>query len=64
MTNTNTAVENYFMVNDILHMAPMNPLVSGSGTGATQDMKNYGIAIAAMTKYAENLGMLVILPAW
>ena len=53
----NAAVGNYFMVSDILHTMPMNPLVPGSGAGATQDMKNYGMAIAAMTQYAANIGM-------
>ncbi|HET7317541.1 MAG TPA: hypothetical protein VFK23_00250, partial [Nitrospirota bacterium] len=36
---------------------PMNPLVTGSGTGATQDMRNYGITTAAMSQYAKNIGM-------
>jgi len=53
----NTAVGHYFMVNDILHTMPMNPLVAGSGATATQDMRNYGMAIAAMTQYAQTLGM-------
>src|SRR5512147_2948804 len=53
----NIEVGNYFMVSDILFTGPMNPLVPGSGTGATQDMRNYGMAIAAMTEYAKNIGM-------
>ena len=53
----NAAMGNYFMVSDILHTPPMNPLVPGSGTGATLDMRNYGMAIAAMTQYAKNIGM-------
>lgn len=53
----NAAVGAYFMVSDILHTAPMNPMVSGSGAGATQDAKNYGMAIAAMSQYAESIGM-------
>jgi hypothetical protein len=53
----NTAVGNYFMVSDILHTQPMNPLVTGSGTGATQDMRNYGVTLAAMSQYAKNIGM-------
>lgn len=57
ITAANTAIGNYFMVNDILHTQPMNPLVSGSSTTATQDMRNYGMAIAAMTQYARNIGM-------
>jgi hypothetical protein len=57
ITAANTAVGNYFMVSDILHAQPMNPLVSGSGTGATIDMRNYGITIAAMSQYAKTIGM-------
>jgi hypothetical protein len=55
----NAAVGSYFMVNDILHTPPINPLVSGSGTaaGVDQNMKNYGMAIAAMSQYANTLGM-------
>jgi len=53
----NTAVGHYFLVNDILHTMPMNPLVDGSGTGATVDMRNYGMTLAAMTQYAKTLGM-------
>lgn len=45
------------MVSDILHTQPMNLLVTGSGTNATQDMKNYGASIAAMSQYAKNTGM-------
>jgi hypothetical protein len=53
----NTSVGNYFMVNDILHTQPMNPLVSGASGTATQDMKNYGMAIAAMSQSAKDMGM-------
>ena len=56
----NTAVGNYFMVGDILHTQPMNPLVAGSGGSvATQDMRNYGLAIAAMSQFAKEAGMPV-----
>ena len=62
MTDTNiaaanTAMGNYFMVSDILHTAPMNTAVSGSGGTSTTDMKNYGVAIAAMSQYAQSIGM-------
>jgi hypothetical protein len=57
ITAANTAIGNYFMVNDILHTQPMNPLVSGSSGTATQDMKNYGMAIAAMSQSAKDVGM-------
>ncbi len=53
----NTSVGAYFMVNDILHTQPMNPLVSGSGNTATQDMKNYGMAIAALSQSAKDMNM-------
>jgi hypothetical protein len=53
----NTAMGNYFSVNDILYTHPMNPLAPGSGSGATQDMRNYGIMLAAMSQYANSIGM-------
>ena len=53
----NTAVGNYFMVHDIVHTQPINPLVPGSATGATQDMMNYGMTLAAMSQYAKGAGM-------
>jgi hypothetical protein len=57
ITAANTAIGNYFIVNDILHTPPMNPLVSGSSGTATQGMKNYGMAIAAMSQSAKDMGM-------
>ena len=53
----NSAVGNYFMVHDILHTQPVNPLVPGSAAGATQDMMNYGMTLAAMSQYAQRVGM-------
>jgi hypothetical protein len=53
----NASLGSYFMVNDILHTQPMNPLVTGSSNTATQDMKNYGITIAAISQSAKDLGM-------
>lgn len=55
----NTAVGNYFMVSDILHIQPMNPLVAGSGVGASQDARNYGMVLAAMSQSAKTLNMAV-----
>jgi len=52
-----TAVGTYFSVTDILHTVPMNPMTPGSGSSATQDMKNYGMSIAAMSQYAMTIGM-------
>ena len=51
----NSAMGNYFSITtgSILTTQPMNPLVAGSGTGATAEMRNYGAAIAAMSEYAK-----------
>jgi hypothetical protein len=57
IATANTAMGNYFMVNDILHVHPMDPLTPGAGNSADQNMKNYGMAIAAMTQLAKNAGM-------
>ncbi len=57
ITAANSSIGAYFMVNDILRTAPMNPLVSGAGNTATQDMKNYGMAIAAISQSAKDMGM-------
>jgi hypothetical protein len=57
IATANTAMASYFSVSDILHISPMDPLMSGSGAGATQDAKNYGMTIAAMSQYAVTLGM-------
>jgi len=59
IASANTAVGTYFMVSDILHVAPMNPLVAGSGSTGTQDAINYGMAMAAMSQYAKSQGMTV-----
>ncbi len=57
IASANAAVGNYFMVGDILHTQPINPLVVGSGTGASQAMMNYGMTLAAMSQYAKTVGM-------
>ena len=57
IATANGAVGSYFSVSDILHTVPMNALLPGSGADATQDMKNYGMAIAAMSQYAKTIGM-------
>lgn len=62
MTDANIAAANaamgaYFSVGDILHVQPMNPLVAGSGATASQDARNYGMALAAMSQYAKTAGM-------
>jgi hypothetical protein len=53
----NTAMGNYFSITDIVHVRPVNPLVTGSGASATLDSKNYGMTLAAMSQYAKNLNM-------
>jgi hypothetical protein len=59
MTDTNinaanTALGNYFSVTtSILTTQPMNPLLAGSGTGASSSTINYGAVIAAMSEYAK-----------
>ncbi|MGC1453565.1 MAG: hypothetical protein WA946_00035 [Nitrospirota bacterium] len=57
ITAANSSIGSYFMVNDILHTQPMNPLVSGASGTATQDMRNYGMAIAAISQSATDMGM-------
>lgn len=55
----NSDVGTYFMVNNILTTQPIDMTVTGSGTtvGVTQDRINYGAVIAAMSEYADGLGM-------
>ena len=53
----NTAMGTYFTVGDILHIQPMNPLVAGSGSIASQDARNYGMVLAAISQYALTKGM-------
>jgi hypothetical protein len=59
IASANTAVGTYFLVSDILHVAPMNPLVAGSGSTGSQDSINYGMAMAAMSQFAKGQGMTV-----
>jgi hypothetical protein len=53
----NAAMGSYFSVSDILHVAPMNPLLPGSGAAASADARNYGMTLAAMSQYALTVGM-------
>ena len=55
----NAAMGNYFLVNDILHTQPMNPMLAGSGATASVDARNYGMALAAMSRYAQSLNVTV-----
>ncbi|MBI5870982.1 MAG: hypothetical protein HZB44_08555 [Actinobacteria bacterium] len=53
----NMAMSQYFMVGDVLRTMPMNPNMPGSGAGATQEMRNYGMVMAGMMESAMMLGM-------
>jgi hypothetical protein len=60
ITAANTAMGNYFDVTannagDILHTQPINLRMTGAGmdAGVTQNMKDYGATIAAMSEYAK-----------
>ena len=57
INSANTGVGNYFMVSDILHTMPMDPRVVGSGASATPDQQDCGVAIAAMSQYAQGIKM-------
>ena len=57
IAQANAAMGQYFGVNDILMVHPMNPTVAGSGASANQDQRNYGMIMAAMSQYAHELGM-------
>jgi hypothetical protein len=57
ITAANASIGKYFLVTDILHNVPMNPLTPGSGNTATQDQIDYGMALAAMSRYAQTQGM-------
>jgi hypothetical protein len=59
ITAANSAVGAYFMIDDIVHTPPMNPLVPGSASAASQSMINYGMTLAAMSRYARNAGATV-----
>lgn len=57
IASANAALGSYFLVSDILRVAPMNPLLSGSGAAASADARNYGMTLAAMSQYALSIGM-------
>lgn len=57
IATANAAMGSYFLVGDILHVPPMNPLVPGSGSNAGPDSRNYGMTLAAMSQYARSLNM-------
>lgn len=53
----NAALGSKYAISDILHVRPMDPLTAGSGSSASQDAQNYGMTLAAMSKYAQTAGM-------
>ncbi len=58
----NAALGSYFDIiangsGDILYTVPINPLVGGSGSGASQSAINYGMVMAAMSQYAHAQGV-------
>lgn len=53
----NAAMGSYFSIADIVHTAPMNPLMAGSGTNASIDAQNYGMVLASISQYAQIRGM-------
>jgi hypothetical protein len=64
MTAANVAAANagmgaYFDVGDVVLTPPMDPAVAGAGAGADPGARNYGMAIAAMSQYAQAIGMTV-----
>jgi hypothetical protein len=62
MTQANIALANeamgqFFDIGDILTTHPMDPLVQDSGAAASQDQRNYGMTLAAMSQEAYQLAM-------
>lgn len=57
INTANMAMSQYFMVGDVLKTSPMNPNMPGSGAGATQEMRNYGMVMAGMMQSAMMQGM-------
>jgi hypothetical protein len=57
IAQSNSAVSRYCDVSDILSVHPMDPTAGGSGAAANQDQRNYGMMIAAMSEYANTIGM-------
>lgn len=57
MTQANQAMGRYFGVSDIVMTSPMDPTLEDSGASASQDMRNYGMSIAAMSQYAKDMEM-------
>lgn len=57
MKKAHQAMGQYFGAGDITTTRPMDPTKSGSGAAATPEMRNYGMTLAAMSKYAQMMGV-------
>lgn len=57
ITSAHDAVGVYFDVSDILHVHPMNPLMNDAVSESDQDMIHYGIALGAISMYAQNMSI-------
>ncbi len=57
VASANSAVGHYFMITDIVHDSPIDPLASGSGNAAGQDAINYAMVLAGMSQLAQAQGM-------
>ena len=57
IAQANTAMGQYFGVSDIISVHPMDPTLPGSGVSATEDQRNYGMTMAALSRYAHDIGM-------
>ena len=55
----NAAVGRYFMVDDILHTRPIDPLAPGSAAGASQAMVNYGMVLAGISQFSRDMSIPV-----
>ncbi len=53
----NGAMASHFAVGDVLRTVPMDPRTAGAGSGASQEARDYGMAIAAMSQLALSVGM-------
>lgn len=51
----NAAIGRYFMVDDILHTRPIDPLAPGSAAGASQSRVNYGMVLAGISQFSSDM---------
>lgn len=53
IADANGRIAQYFGLDNILTVQPMNPTVAGSAAAATQAQKNYALILAGISKYAQ-----------